>query len=621
MNHAVRKPMMSLKNSSFWQRLSGAVNDAEFYTAWLDMQCSMIGCVQKGAIFMADENGAFSVIATYPADFSPGDDVVTLAERAGKERKGIVRKITSREKLIHESSLQLAYPVREESAVKIVVTMELSAQLSVATENAMRQLQWGSAWLLQRLQVSRFRLQEKATNTTNTRLQSVLELVAAAVEQEDHKGAALSVITELADRLGCDRVSIGFIEKKRARLCAISHSSQFGKRMNLSRSLEELMDECLDQGGTILYPQVSVEDNIVVYRHAEYSRQKSVCLLTVPFMSPEIFPEGAFVFERAGQQDFQPDEVIQCESVAALVGPIIAEKKRNDRPIREKILKSGRDTIAGMLSPGAVLAKVSIACLFLVVLFFSFVKGDYRVAANMTLEGTVQRVVIAPFDGFLDEALPRAGDIVKKDQVLARLDNRDLVLERLKWNSQRQQYILEYHKAIAENRVAGSKIIQEQMQQAGAQISLLDEQIRRATIRAPFDGLIIRGDLSQTIGIPLERGQILFEVAPLDSYRIMLEVHEKDIDQIHGGQRGYFIVNALPGNVFSFIVENVIPVSSAGGGENVFRVEGRLEQSSERLRPGMQGYAKIAIGERKLIWIWSHEVLNMVRIWLWSHLP
>jgi multidrug resistance efflux pump len=622
--HVVSHPVMPLSNSSLWKQLYATDDNAEFYTVWLSLQCLLVGCVARAGVFIADETGTFSTAASYPDDFSPGNDFLSLAERAGRERKGIVLKNKIHEKRVQpeQSFLHLVYPVVDENAVRIVVILVLPGQTATATETAMRQLQWGAAWLLQRMQHQRFEAQIEATQSRNIRLQDVLELLATAIEQDDHKGAALSVTTGLADRLGCDRLSLGFREKQRVRLCAISHSSKFNEQMNLSRSLEALMDECLDQGVTLIYPQPSAEENIIVYRHGEYSRKHGgVQLVTVPFVNADTFPDGAFVLERAGGQFFESDEVILAEAVAALVGPVISLKKRNDRPIVEKIIEACRDTLSGLVGPGGMMAKLSMAGALLIVLFFAFAEGEYRVAADMALEGTVQRVVIAPFDGFLDEAIPRAGDLVKKDQVLARLDSRDLMLERLRYNSQRQQYRLEYHRAIAENQVAGAKIIQEQIEQAGVQISLLDEQISRATIRAPFDGLIIRGDLSQTIGIPLERGQILFEVAPLDSYRVVLTVNERDIDQVHAGQQGHFVVNALPGSSFAFAVESVIPVSVTGKGQSVFRVDGRLEEFSESLRPGMQGYAKIAIEQRKLIWIWSHELLNLIRLWLWSHLP
>ena len=65
--------------------------------------------------------------------------------------------------------------------------------------------------------------------------------------------------------------------------------------------------------------------------------------------------------------------------------------------------------------------------------------------------------------------------------------------------------------------------------QAEAQIALLDEQLARTKVVAPFNGVIMKGDLSQSLGSPVEHGQVLFEVAPLESYRVIVQVDERDI--------------------------------------------------------------------------------------------
>ena len=56
-------------------------------------------------------------------------------------------------------------------------------------------------------------------------------------------------------------------------------------------------------------------------------------------------------------------------------------------------------------------------------------------------------------------------------------------------------------------------------------------------------------------------------------------------------------------------------------GRNYFRVEAVLEEPSEALRPGMAGIAKIDAGRRRLLWIWTHEMLDWLRLSTWSFLP
>jgi hypothetical protein len=35
----------------------------------------------------------------------------------------------------------------------------------------------------------------------------------------------------------------------------------------------------------------------------------------------------------------------------------------------------------------------------------------------------------------------------------------------------------------------------------------------------------------------------------------------------------------------------------------------------------MEGVGKIYVEERKLIWIWTHTLIDWMRLWLWSWLP
>ncbi len=114
---------------------------------------------------------------------------------------------------------------------------------------------------------------------------------------------------------------------------------------------------------------------------------------------------------------------------------------------------------------------------------------------------------------------------------------------------------------------------------------------------------------------------MLFEVAPLDSYRIILEVDEREISHVAAGQPGALTLSALPDRTFPLVVERVTPVSTSAEGRNFFRVEARLESPTELLRPGMEGLAKIEVGRRSLMWIWTHNLIDWLRLLHWSWVP
>ena len=110
---------------------------------------------------------------------------------------------------------------------------------------------------------------------------------------------------------------------------------------------------------------------------------------------------------------------------------------------------------------------------------------------------------------------------------------------------------------------------------------------------------------------------MLFEIAPLDAYRVILRVDESEIAAVFAGQVGVLRVSSIPDVLFPFTVEKVTPVAEAEGGHNTFRVEAALNGASDRLLPGMEGIGKIIVGERRLIWIWSRTLIDRVRLWLW----
>ena len=101
--------------------------------------------------------------------------------------------------------------------------------------------------------------------------------------------------------------------------------------------------------------------------------------------------------------------------------------------------------------------------------------------------------------GYLSEAQSRAGDVVKAGQLMATLDDRDLRLERLKWATQRAKQQREYSEALAKQELAKAQVLRTQIEQADAQLTLVDEQISRLRITAPFNGIVVSGDLSQQL--------------------------------------------------------------------------------------------------------------------------
>lgn len=565
------------------------------------------------------DHGPFTPAAVWPNPKHSVKHLSQAAERALKERRGLLIQNDSAfevEGTVLEP-FHIAYPLEVSGKVHGVVVLGVDLRPQDEVQAIMRKLHWGAGWL----EVMLLRSDIAKSADTIERLQKLLDMVAAAVEHRQFHQAAMSFVNMMATNLACDRVSLGFMDGTYARICAISHSAEFGKDMNLVRAIESAMDEAVDQGAVIVYPLQDDTLPLVTRVHEELSRKHgSGCICTIPMAEEEEF-FGAITLERPADSPFDQETVELCETIAALAGPILDLKRSEDRWLITKAADSCSNQVKKLIGPGHVIIKMVSAAIVLLVIFFTFAKGDFRVTAPTSLEGMVQRAVCAPFNGYIKEAPIRAGDIVHEGDVLCYLDARDLRLEHLKWSTQREQFIKENREAMANRDRAQVQITKAKIDQAVAQIALLDEQLARTKIPAPFHGVVMNGDLSQSLGAPVERGDMLFEVAPLDEYRVILEVDEHDIDEVAVDLHGELVLSSVPGDAFPFTVKKITPVTTAKEGRNSFRVEARLDNSSERLRPGMEGVGKITVGRRKLIWIWTHDMIDWVRLKAWSWWP
>ncbi len=609
-----------VEEQELWQQFAEATNLKTFCQSWLAIQCHMVKGVRSSLVLLGPpDRGPFTPSAVWPNPNFSVKHLTGAAERGLKERRGLLIKSDSASPSEEEilETYQIAYPIEVSGKIHGVVVLEVFSQPVDEVQAVMRQLHWGVAWL----EVMLRRMEVQAAADTNERLRMVLDLLVSTVEQERFQPAAMALVTQLATKLNCDRVSLGFEERKKLRVKALSHSAEFGKQMNLVRAIGAAMDEAVDQQGIITYPLPEDAAPLVTRAHAELARQHGAgAICTIPIGGSGHF-FGGLTLERAADRPFDPDTVEFCESVAAMAGPILQAKRREERWLITKTAASFTFQLKKFIGAGHLVLKLSTIFLAALVFFFYYATGEYRVTSTVTLEGTIQRAVCAPFNGYITEARARAGDVVKEGELLCLLDDRDLKLERLKWVTQREQILKQYHEAMAKHDRSQIQINRAKIDQAEAQISLLNEQLTRTQVAAPFRGVIMKGDLSQSLGAPVERGQVLFELAPLESYRVIVQVDERDIADITVGQQGKLMVPSMPGEMFLFQIEKITPVSVAKEGRNYFRVEAHLNETSERVRPGMEGVGKVKVDERRLVWIWTHELIDWLRLWVWSWWP
>jgi len=606
---------------SEWGRFAEADTVDAFCRSWLAIQCRVIPDIKGGLVLLGPPDaGPFTPVAVWPDVRRSMTHLTGAAERALTERRGLLLRNEPEGQSGDpvSNSCHVAYPLDVDDQLHGVVVLDVPARPDAELQAILRQLHWGTAWI----EVLLRREQSRHDRYKQDRLETVLDLVAVSSDEERYQGAALALVNELATRLSCERVSVGFVRKTYMVVAAVSHSASFEKNTKLIRGIASAMDEAFDQQASIVYPPADSDGMAIVgSAHKELADLRgSAAICTVPLHDGgEIV--GALTLERSIEKPFDKDTVEVCEAVASIVGSVLETKRRDDRLLIQKCGESCRHQLSKLVGPSHVAFKLVAALLAAVLLFLVFAKGDYRVTANAAIEGQVQRVAAAPFASYIAEAKTRAGDIVEKDQVLAILDDKELKLEKQKAIGHRAQLLRQHAEAAAEHDRPQTRIAMAQLKQVGAQLELLNYQLSRAEVKAPFKGIVVSGDLSQSLGAPVEKGEVLFEIAPLDVYRVILQVDERDIMDVAVEQRGQLALSSLPGEQLAFMVEKVTPVSTAEEGQNYFRVEAQLETVSQRLRPGMEGVGKISIDRRKQVRIWTRRLVDWVRLWVWSWWP
>jgi len=602
-----------------WSSLATAEARDEFCRGWLGLQARMIiqlhgvdviaGIVLLGPV----DTGPYTPCAVWPDRQVDVTYLSGAAEQALRERRGLVVPAGEGQ----GASSHVAYPLEVSGHIHGVVALDVAGNSDEQLQAALRALHWGTGRLETML------AQDDAARALDiiNRLVLNLDLVAVAGEQPEFLSACRSLVTELASRLECDRVSVGFLEGEHVEVRAISHSADFKEKANLVRAIGAAMDESVEQQQLIVAPE-RPDAPVLVMRAAidllELNGGGSVCVLPLADSAGRV---GALALESSREDRFDQQTIELCEAVAALVGPILQLQRSNARPLWRRLRDAGSELLGKFIGRGHLawkLVGVAVVTLFAVLVF---VPGQYRVTADAVLEGRVLRAAVAPFDGYIETAEVRAGDLVSEGALICTLDDKDLAVERQKVLSRRQQLSKQLREAEAGREWAQAGILTAQNAQAEAELTLIEDKLARTRLIAPFDGVVVSGDLSQSLGAPVKRGDVLFEIAPLDEYRVVLKVDERDIEGLEIGQPGLLTLSSMPGDELALVIESITPVTTAEDGRNFFRVEAALGGEGARLRPGMEGVAKVNIDERRLLWIWTHRIVDWLRLWFWTWWP
>ncbi len=578
-----------------------------WHFTWLAWLCSQLPQVRV-ALVVADEaqTGQFHAMAVWPEDSSQDELLQDAAEETLRKKQPLITPLNDGQH--HLGS----YPVSVEGTLRAVVTLMFTAEDEAELHKVLAVIEYCTGWL--ELRLARRLLSTMASD--NKRQHIVIDSIAYVVGEHDFEHAALRFVNLMGKHLHAERVVLGFVKNDELVVHSESDSSGHSKKHELVKLTTQAMQEAADQQESILWPPMD-EHNRVIQAHRKLAGEEGQrSLLSVPLIDKESC-YGTVLFDRPADQPFSQEEQLTAEALSNFVGVVLEEKRQSNLPLYAYFFRSFRNQFSYVMGPGYLGRKITLFTLVVLSVFFSVMSGSYNISADAVIEGAELRAIVVPFDGYLQSATLRAGDSVEKGDLLAELDTRESRLQRMSWISQQATAKRQYEDALSKHERTKVQISNAQRERAQAEIELLDYQISQATMLAPFDALIVSGDLNQRIGSQLRQGDLLFELSPRRRFRLAMYVDEFRINDIKQSQTGQLVLAALPDQKFSFSVTRINPMAEARDGATVYRVEAELNNKAEMLRVGLEGVSQVYVDERLLISVWTRSMIDWMKLQLW----
>ena len=240
----------------------------------------------------------------------------------------------------------------------------------------------------------------------------------------------------------------------------------------------------------------------------------------------------------------------------------------------------------------------------------------YRVGCDCEVQPVLRRFVASPHDGILEKTFVESGDIVEANQIVAHLDGRQMRIELSVLRAELAGAKKRHDSSLAQGDVAASHIARSEMKRHQSKIEILEQQVTNLEVRTPIAGIVVSGDLEKVQGAPLEMGQTLFEIAPLDEMVAEIGIPESEIRYVKPGMTVGIKLDSFPFKTWKGTVEKIHPRNEIINDESVFVAQVVLDNDAQQLRPGMQGSAKISTSMSPIGWNLFHTSWEAVRYWM-----
>ena len=460
-----------------------------------------------------------------------------------------------------------------------------------------------SSWLSQK-RLSKSEIKSKS-------LKDVVGLTTELDRAENLNSAAMIVVNHLKKMAQAQQVAFASVNRHGLpRLLAVSDVETVDHSLDATRTTTQACGQAIQSKEILVYPDrrkdAKLADTLPLEQFCK-SNGFDACI-AAPVIVNEDEVVGAMLLAVAPKQAGEEGYLAYLSQLSQMISGHLKVVLKANRSLKDHAKLYVLEKLNGKFARIAM----SVIGILMVIMM---VPWQYRIGCDCELQPVLRRFIAAPHNGVLEKNLVENGDLIEEGQIVANLDGRQLRIElaglqaELKGTSKRRSA------AMANNQIADAQIAMSEMKKLKSEIQLLEDKLENLEIRSPINGIVVAGDLEKVEGAPVEMGQTLFEVGPLNEMLAEIAIPEEEIPYVEAGMTIDIKLNAFPFETWSGTISKIHPKSEIINDKSVFIAEVTLSNSELKLKPGMKGHSKINSKAYPIGWNLFHYPFEQIRYW------
>jgi len=583
--------------------------------AWCaELRARLPGLVEVGLLRLASEGS--SLITAAPQDAVMGR--IGYREAVARMHAAQTAVLLPLDRTEDGIAEVIAMPVKSSQTTsgppaEIAVLVGVAEMPASRVQLIMAQLEVALGWLM-------FHLGRQALDETKAQAQiheQALLICAEMLDTERPTEARQVLASLLARHLKADRVVLVRRGLFGLRIQSISGESKFDRKSQLNDLTRQVAHQAQLYRAPISWRRNAPEQASLMGRLGEMHSDAAIDAVPLTDALGNI---TEVVVLHWSESAHVPD--IDAWSVVwTLARPILAEKDRAAHGFFMRNLLSSKTALKRLLGPRAFKLKLITTTLVAVGLVAAFVRVEDTLRADVVIDDPDLRVISAPIEGFIEEVFVIPGDRVSAGQALLQLEDDEIRLRIAELEAQRARHVARAALARSNRDRAEAAVAEAEQAETEARLSLARRELAQTVISARVDGIVLEGDLRQRLGARLTFGEELMRIAPQQGIEVQLSVRNRDGDRLALGLQGRVRLEAAPDVPLSVQVTRLQPRAETIDGELRFVGFGELAAGAPEIENGMQGAARLDLGQATIYAVWVRPILEMVYMFLWRWLP